>query len=147
MNVRNEMYPTAEQLAALARHPRSGPIAMVNLLRFHERAQYPAGTPDADVSGREAYMRYATAMRSIVEGAGGRFLFSGDVDAVSVGVVEEPWHVVGIVEYPSPAAFHEIATSPAVGAIMIHRQAGLAGQLLLMTTEDPTAAIALSRLA
>jgi hypothetical protein len=34
-------------------------------------------------------------------------------------------------EYPSRAAFVEIATSPEVAAIGIHRKAGLKGQLLI----------------
>ena len=36
-----------------------------------------------------------------------------------------------IVEYPSRAEFFRIATSPEVQAIGIHREAGLAGQLLI----------------
>jgi hypothetical protein len=36
-------------------------------------------------------------------------------------------------EYPSRAAFHRIATSAEVQAIGIHREAGLAGQLLIPT--------------
>lgn len=130
MNVVNHMYPTAEQLMALGQDP--GPIAMLNLLKFRERAEYPDGA-HPDVSGREAYMRYAAEMRGIVEGAGGRFLFSGDVGGLVLGEVDELWDAVGIVEYPSRAEFQRIALSPEVQAIGIHRQAGLAGQLLIMT--------------
>jgi uncharacterized protein (DUF1330 family) len=132
MKVVNQVYPTFEQLKPLAQDATPGPIAMVNLLKFHDRARYQDGRSD-DISGREAYMRYAAEMRVIVEAAGGRFLFSGDVGAVVVGEVEEPWDAVGIAEYPSRAAFHRIATSAAVQAIGVHREAGLAGQLLILT--------------
>jgi len=44
---------------------------------------------------------------------------------------------VGIAEYPSRAEFHRIATSPEVEAIGVHREAGLAGQLLILTTDLP----------
>ena len=116
----------------LAQDPTPGPISMVNLLEFREKAQYADGRPD-DVSGREAYMRYIAEMRPIVEASGGRFLFSGDVEALVIGEVEELWDAVGIAEYPSRTEFHRIATSPEVQAIGVHREAGLAGQLLILT--------------
>lgn len=132
MKVANAVYPSAEQLAALAGRPDTGPIAMVNLLKFRERAEYADGRVD-DVSGREAYLRYATEMRRIVERGGGRFLFGGHVQGLVVGEVEDLWDDVGIVEYPSAAGFVEIVASREVQAIGVHREAGLAGQLLILT--------------
>ncbi len=132
MNVVNHVYPSFEKFMPLAEDTTPGPIAMVNLLKFHETSQYQDGRPN-DVSGREAYMRYIAEMGPIVEAAGGRFLFSGDVQGVIIGEVAEAWDAVGIAEYPSRAAFHRIATSPEVTAIGVHREAGLAGQLLIMT--------------
>jgi uncharacterized protein (DUF1330 family) len=132
MNVVNHVYPTFEQLMPLAQDPTPGPIAMVNLLKFRDRAEYADGRAD-DISGREAFMRYIAQMGPIVEAAGGRFLFSGDVGQLVMGEVEELWDAVGIAEYPSRAAFHRIATSPEVQAIGVHREAGLAGQLLILT--------------
>jgi uncharacterized protein (DUF1330 family) len=133
MQIVNHLYPTFERLMPLAQDTTPGPIAMVNLLKFRARAAYADGRQD-DVSGREAYMRYVAAMRPIVEAAGGRFLFSGVVHALVIGEADELWDDVGIAEYPSRAAFHRIATSPEVQAIGIHREAGLAGQLLILTT-------------
>lgn len=131
MKVTNQVYPTAEQLMPLAKEA-AGPIAMVNLLKFRDKAEYADGRA-ADMSGREAYMCYVAEMRQIVEGAGGRFLFSGQVKGIVIGEVEEPWDAVGIAEYPSGAEFYRIATSPEVQAIGVHREAGLAGQLLILT--------------
>jgi len=132
MKVTNQVYPTFEQLMPLAQDPTPGPIAMVNLLKFRDKAEYKDGRRD-EVSGREAYLRYIAEMGPIVEAAGGRFLFSGDVKGLVIGAVEELWDAVGIAEYPSRAEFHRIATSPAVQAIGVHREAGLAGQLLILT--------------
>jgi uncharacterized protein (DUF1330 family) len=132
MKVVNQVYPGFEQLMSLAQDPTPGPIAMVNLLKFRDKAHYQDGRPD-DVSGRDAYMRYAAEMGPIVEAAGGRILFSGDVRQLVIGEVEELWDAVGIAEYPSRAEFHRIATSPEVQAIGVHREAGLAGQLLILT--------------
>lgn len=132
MKVENAVYPSAERIQALAADTSSEPVAMVNLLKFRDRAAYKDGRPD-DVSGVEAYMRYATEMRKIVERAGGRFLFSGRVKGLVVGDVEELWDVVAIVEYPSRADFQRLVTSAEVQAIGVHREAGLAGQLLILT--------------
>ncbi len=131
MKVANQVYPAFEQLTPLAQDPTPGPIAMVNLLKFRDRAPYADGR-SGDLSGREAYMRYAAAMRPLVEAAGGRLLFSGDVKGLVIGEVEELWDAVAIVEYPSRAGFYRLATSPEVQAIGVHREAGLAGQLLIL---------------
>jgi hypothetical protein len=45
--------------------------------------------------------------------------------------------VAALVEYPSRKAFVEIATSPEVARIGVHRAAGLEGQWLLATTTRP----------
>jgi uncharacterized protein (DUF1330 family) len=134
------MYPSYEQIAPLAQDGDGGPIAMVNLLKFRDRAVYEDGRPD-DISGRAAYMRYATEMRKIVEAAGGSFAFSGDVHGVIVGEVEEAWDLVGIAVYPSRAAFYRLATSAEVQEIGVHRTAGLAGQLLILTTTPEDEAV------
>ena len=136
MKVVNELYPAPAQLMPLATDTTAGPVVMLNLLKFRSRAEYSDGRAD-DISGREAYMRYADLMQKIVEGAGGRFIFAGDVQGLVVGAVEELWDVVGIVEYPSRAEFFRIATSPEVQEIGVHREAGLEGQLLIPLTAHP----------
>ena len=127
------LYPQKEQLEALLASPEAGPVVMLNLLRFKERA----AAPDEGVSGQEAYQRYATAMRRIVEGRGGRFLWVGRVDSQVVGEGADDFHVAALVEYPSRKAFVEIATSREVAEIGVHRAAGLEGQWLLATTTRP----------
>ena len=134
MEVVNAVYPTPEQIMPLMADPTPGPISMVNLVKFRDHAVYEDGRPDR-ISGREAYMRYMVEMIPIVEAAGGRVVFSGNVNGLVIGEVEELWDAVGIVEYPSRTVFHRIATSPEVQAIGVHRQAGLAGQLLILSVE------------
>ena len=118
------LYPTKEQIQALLADPAEGPVVMVNLLRFKP-------------GGEAAYQRYAAAMRKLVEGRGGRFVWTGRVTAQVVGSGGEGFEVVGLVEYPSRKAFVEIATSPEVAAIGVHRTEGLEGQWLLATTATP----------
>jgi uncharacterized protein (DUF1330 family) len=134
MKVENAVYPSGEQLTnAVTQGPRE-PIVMVNLVKFKEKAIYADGRAD-DLSGRAAYARYSVEMREYVEAHGGRILFLGEVGSLVVGEVEDLWDAVALVEYPSMEAFVQIATSPEVAAFGIHREAGLAGQLLIQAVE------------
>ena len=132
MKVENAVYPTADGIQALARETSSTKIAMLNLLKFREKAMYKDGRSD-DISGREAYLRYANAMTKIVEREGGRILFSGRIAGLVIGEIEGMWDVAAIMEYPSREAFQRIVTLPEVQEIGVHREAGLEGQLLIMT--------------
>ena len=64
MNVENAVYPTSDQLRGLASQTAEGPIVMVNLLKFRGKAVYQDGRSD-NISGAEAYMRYAERMKTI----------------------------------------------------------------------------------
>ena len=132
MKVENAVYPTSDGIQALARDKSSAKIAMLNLLKFREKAVYKDGRAD-DISGREAYQRYSNAMTKIVEREGGRILFAGRIAGVVIGEIEGVWDVAAIMEYPSRAAFQRIVTLPEVSEISVHREAGLEGQLLIMT--------------
>lgn len=124
------VYPARDKLMELAGSKDPAPIVMLNLLKFREMAEYKDGR-DEKISGREAYMRYGAAMRAYVEAGGGRMLLSADLKDVVIGEVSDLWDMVALVEYPSAAAFFAIAASPEVAAIGVHREAGLAGQLLV----------------
>ena len=124
------VYPTKEQIEALLSGPADQPVVMLNLLRFKERAT----EPDEGLTGEEAYERYADDMTRFVESRGGRILWTGRVDSQVIGERAEGFHMVALVEYPSRKAFVEIATSPEVAKIGVHRSAGLEGQWLLATT-------------
>jgi uncharacterized protein (DUF1330 family) len=123
------IYPTSEQIQTLLAEPDDRPVVMLNLLKF--KAQADSGGE----SGRASYERYATAMRKVVEGQGGRFLWTGYVDSVVIGGAEaDGFHAVGIVEYPSRKKFVEIATSREVQEMGADRAAGLESQWLLAST-------------
>lgn len=132
MKVENAVMPSPEQAMGFFGGPENGPFVMVNLLKFKARAEYPDGS-DSHLSGFEAYMRYGDEVRKLVEGLGGRVRYQGVVTGLLLGEVEELWDVVALAEYPSLAAFREMAMSPAMHAIEHHRVAGLAGQLNIRT--------------
>jgi uncharacterized protein (DUF1330 family) len=132
MNVENHVYPHSTQIATLQEPAPDGPIVMVNLLKYRDKACYPDGS-DSELSGRDAYTRYAVEVLKLITALGGRVLYTGDVRSLVIGEVGELWDEVALAEYPSRAAFLQMAMSPECQAIGVHRQAGLAGQLNIET--------------
>ena len=133
MNATIAVYPTSEQIQALLTGPQDRPVVMVNLLKFKPKAD----GSDAGLSGEDAYRRYADEMVPYVESKGGRVLWTGRIDSQVIGAGGDAFHMVAVVEYPSRAAFVQIATDPYVQEIGAHRAAGLEGQWLLATTTAP----------
>ena len=131
MNVENQVHPDPASVQAFLE--TEGPVSMVNLLKFRDKARYEDGR-DPELSGREAFMRYAREMKKLLEATGGRFVFMGEVRGLLLGSVDELWDEVAIAEYPSARTLIEIASSPAFREIEVHRVAGLAGQLNLTTS-------------
>jgi uncharacterized protein (DUF1330 family) len=133
MHVENRVHPDAAQLQAFQEPGPDGPIVMVNLLKFRDRAAYADGRPDGG-SGRDAFQRYGMGFAPLLDAIGGRVLYSGDVSLLTLGRVDDLWDAIAVVEYPSRPAFFRLATSPEYQAVAVHRDAGLEGQLLIETT-------------
>jgi hypothetical protein len=132
MHVVNAVWPQPEQAKAFFAGDETGPMVMVNLLKFKDKAEYPDGS-DPDLSGREAYLRYGVAVQKCLELVGGRAVFSGDVTGLILGDVEELWDMVALAYYPSPKAMMDMVALPEYQGIEVHRFAGLAGQLNIRT--------------
>ena len=130
MQIENAVYPTGASLGALMALPQDGPIVMLNLLKFKDKAVYKDGRV-TELSGLEAYTLYGRLMSAFVIARGGKLHFNAPAAAPVIGTVGEMWDAVALMEYPSPKAFVEIATAPEVAAFGVHREAGLAGQLLI----------------
>jgi uncharacterized protein (DUF1330 family) len=134
MKFRNDVFPTdPAQLAAMAEPGPPGPIVMVNLLKFKEKAEYADGRP-CTLTGKEAYALYGAEVARLIMSTGGRILFAGDVSFLSLGMAEPLWDEVALAEYPTRADFARMAMSAAWQAISVHRAAGLAGQLNIECT-------------
>ncbi|MBR7618513.1 DUF1330 domain-containing protein [Phenylobacterium sp. 20VBR1] len=132
MKVENAVLPPMAQAMEFFGAPEDGPFVMVNLLKFKPKAEYADGS-DAHLTGREAYARYGQEVAKLVQELGGKVRYSGEVTGLMIGEVEDLWDMVALAEYPSLAAFREMAMSPAMHAIEHHRVAGLAGQLNIKT--------------
>ena len=133
MEVVNEVTPgSPERVVQMMQPGPDGPIYMVNLLKFKERAEYEDGR-DTELTGYEAYQLYGRAVSQIITDYGGEVVFAGDVTFLSLGQVEDLWDEVAIAKYPNRAALWEMSTSDAWREASVHRTAGLAGQLNIET--------------
>ena len=133
MKVVNKVYPDKEQIKGFMEPVSEGPICMVNLLKFKQKAEYEDGR-DTDLTGREAYALYEEGVKKLLQEIGGGIGFEGDVARLALGEVEELWDVVALAVWPSRQAMFEVMQSPEMQAISVHRSAGLAGQINIETT-------------
>ena len=97
---------------------------MVNLLKF----KAPGGL------GR--YLQYAREVAPHLERVGASVRYGGTAPSVIIGDGERPWwDAILIVEYPTPAAFIEMVTTPEYAKVHEHRAAALdRGDLIATST-------------
>jgi len=90
----------ARTLATTAPH-EDGPVWMINLMRYRDRAEYDDGRTNA-LSGREANDAYADQIPLAAIGA--TPVFVADVEDQLLGA-EPKWDRVAVVRYPTRASF------------------------------------------
>ena len=133
MEVVNEVMPTSpERIDEMMQPGPDGPIYMVNLLKFKDKAEYEDGR-QTDLTGYEAYQLYGRAVSKIIQDYGGEIQFAADVTFLALGQVEDLWDEVAIAKYPNRGALLAMASSDEWRAASVHRTAGLAGQLNIET--------------
>lgn len=133
MEVINEIYPTEPgQMKKMMDPGADGPIVMVNLLKFNDKAEYPDGR-ETDLTGRQAYDIYSERVIQYIQQFGGRIFFDGDVTHLALGIVEELWDEVALAEYPNRAAMVAMTSTEEFRDMAVHREAGLKGQLNIET--------------
>ncbi len=122
--------PRPEQLQTLLEKKPQGPLYMLNLLKFKEKAEYADGR-ETELTGEQAYGLYAAGVSKIIEEMGGEFVWGGKANVLLIGDGDLEWDAVGVVRYPSFDDFRRMTESEAYGRIHTHRDAGLAHQLLI----------------
>lgn len=128
--------PTPEQFESLASSEEDGPVVMVNLLRFKDRAD---GIDAGDgISGAQAYARYGAAVMPHLARVGGRILMTLAATESVIGPMDGEWDMVIAAEYPSRKAFLEMTSDPDYLAIHGHRAAALADSRLIACTQAGT---------
>jgi uncharacterized protein (DUF1330 family) len=128
------LHPSKDQLRALIEADRDGPLQFVNLLAYRAKARYPEGHEMAqrDLSGAEAYALYgAVALRHVTR-RGGRLPTFNNVEQCLIGTTS-PWDQIAIMEYPSTDAFLDMIRDREYVAALVHREAGLAETVILVT--------------
>ena len=123
--------PDESQLATLRGLDPEAPVAALNLFQFNDRARYAPGdeeygTEAADVSGQEAFERYAAAAGQVLASLGGHVAVTTTVDQVMLGPSDPQWHVAAVMVFPTRRAFIEMTMNPEFQAASRHRKAGLA---------------------
>ena len=112
----SEISPTPERAKHLLKLPKDKPVTMVNLLKFKDQA---------------AYERYTQNVLPLLEKAGGKIVYAGEVAHYLVG--DSSWERVVVVEYPSPRNFIRMTASEEYNAIHHDRELGLESTELIAT--------------
>lgn len=120
------LEPSAEQFQRLLDSDDDGPVVMINLLRYADRA-----SDGSDRTGREAYGDYGAAVVPMVLALGGSIELMGEVAPSFIAPADEEWDDVVLIRYPNRAAFVGMLASEEYRAVMHHRTAGLADSRLL----------------
>ena len=71
MKVENSVTPTQEQMAGFLAPGPDGPISMVNLLKFKDKATYQDGR-ETELTGQEAYALYSRGVMKTLAKVGGK---------------------------------------------------------------------------
>ena len=99
---------------------QDGPIYMVNLMKYHEVAQYE-NSDQPQVSGREADDKYNPA--SILNKIGADIVFVADVVKDHIG--DEDWDRIAIVRYATRKSFIEMQQRKDFAEKHEHKAAGM----------------------
>jgi hypothetical protein len=98
-----------------------GPIWMVNLMHYREKADYADGRA-ADITGREADDLYAPL--GPLKAIGAEVVFVADVDTQFLNS-DPKWDRVAIVKYPTRRSFIEMQTRKDFQELHHHKEAGM----------------------
>ncbi|HMN54671.1 MAG TPA: DUF1330 domain-containing protein [Sphingopyxis sp.] len=132
--------PERAQFDAFKALPRDTVIHMLNLVRFKDKATYPAGHPlaGANLSGAEAYANYGRDSGPVFERLGGRIVWRGAMEAMVIGPDGESWDAMFVAEYPNSGAFMAMVTDPVYRQAVVHRQAAVETSRLIRTAPRET---------
>ncbi len=113
----------SDYAATLATTPpeHDGPVWMVNLMKYRERADYGDGD-DRGLSGREADERYTPL--GPLAAVGAEIVFVGDVESQLLGDAPR-WDRVAVVKYPTRRAFIDMQLRDDFQEQHVHKDAGM----------------------
>ena len=112
------------------------PIAMVNLLKFRDKAKYEDGRDAGDLTGAAAYGLYGQVAMAKIAEVGGRMFWAAPSAQTFIGTSDDEWDIVAIVRYPNRAAFLRMIAMEDYVAASVHREAGLERTVLISCPGD-----------
>ncbi|WP_338466000.1 DUF1330 domain-containing protein [Novosphingobium sp. ZN18A2] len=119
--------PSRENFEIFKSLPRDTPIHMLNLLRYHDEAQYPEGHENAGKgwTGRRAYEEYGKTSGPHFAAVGGKIVWRGTFEATVIGPDDERWDDGFVAYYPDAASFLAMITNPEYQKAVVNRQAAV----------------------
>ncbi len=134
--------PTRERFGEMMKLADDGPLHMLNMLRFRDRADYPAGheKDGEELSGAEAYKHYGEESGPIFRRVGGEIVAAWSPRLVLIGPADEVWDAAFVAAYPTAAAFAEMVKDPDYQRAVIHRQAAVKTSRLIRMSPRATGA-------
>ena len=132
------------EIAARAGGPDDGPVVMLNLNRYRERAAYSDSPPNGaspDVTGREAYGRYGAVALEVLGEVGARIMWHADAAETVIGDVNDVYDEVLAVWYPNRTAFLALATAEKIRPALADRVAGLERAAIICCEAGPEPAL------
>lgn len=128
MKVINKLMPDSRQEQLLGRSGPDGPVFMINLVKFREKAIY-ADKRKTNLSGREAFRLYGQEVVKMLPRYNAEVVIGTHLTELIIGEVEDLWDEITVVKYASRKDLKDMTTSQEWNDINVHRLAGIEGQL------------------
>lgn len=125
--------PSRENWQAFKDLPRDRPIHMLNLIKFRDLAEYPAGHPmhGKGLTGREAYAIYKEGFQRVVANDGAAMVWEAPIECTVTGPAGE-WDEAFVMGYPNSALFMAMVKNEEyVRDVVPHRTAAVADSRLI----------------
>lgn len=113
--------------------PRDTPIRMLNLVKYRDLADYPAGHPNhgKGLTGAQAYAIYRAGFQALMRDSGAAMVWEGPLECVVTGPPGE-WDEAFVMGYPSSAAFMAmVKDADYIRDVVPHRTAAVADSRLI----------------
>jgi len=108
--------------------PRDQPVHLLNMIRYRENADYPAGheLAGADWTGGQAFAEYLRRLMPLLGRLGAGMVWEGRFECVITGPATFEWDRVFVMGFPAAATFLALVSDPAYKADVVpHRTAAV----------------------
>lgn len=125
--------PSRENWQRFKDLPRDRPIHMLNLIKFRDLADYPAGHPNhgKGLTGREAYAIYRQGFQDLLGAGEGEMVWEAPLECVVTGP-ESEWDEAFVMGYAGSSAFMAMVKNEAyIRDVVPHRTAAVADSRLI----------------